>query len=127
MMAKVKNKTGKALTAHKSKLPANWREELAKDAREESENVPTGAGNKLTLKKSGQFSYQGADLGDSFECVVLNHVVAKQWFEGEYDEDNPGPPSCFALKANMKNIAPHANSPNKQSDVCDGCPHNEWG
>lgn len=124
--SKKKTSRSKAVGKVKSALPANWRDQLREDAAEESERTPTGTGNRITLKRNGQFSYQGADLGDSIDLVIVDHVVAKQYFASDYDEDNPVPPDCFALKPNEKNIAPHPDSPDIQADVCADCWANDW-
>ena len=107
---RAKKKT-KSVAKRKSTLPADWKKQLLADAAEESERTPAGVGNKIILKRNGQFSFQGADLGGSITCVIVDHVVVKKYFDTDYDEDNPSPPACFALKANEKNIAPHPDSP----------------
>lgn len=124
--SKKKTSRSKAVVKSVSKLPANWKEQLREDAAEESERTPMGTGNRLTLKRNGQFSFQGADIGESIECVIVDHVVVKQYFDTDYDEDNPSPPACFALKPNSKNIAPHDNSPDRQAETCEECWANEW-
>ena len=121
-----KKKTGKSVAVRKSTLPANWRDQLREDAAEESERTPVGSGNRVTLKRSGQFSFQGADLGDSIDVVIVDHVVAKLYFDTDYDEDNPTPPACFALKPNAANIAPHPDAPDQQAEVCADCWAKEW-
>lgn len=124
--AKKKTSRSKAVGKVKSSLPANWKEQVREDAAEESERTPTGSGNKIVLKKNGQFSFQGADLGDSIDVVIVDHVALKTWYDTEYDEDNPGPPACFAIKPSAKNIAPHPDSPIMQAETCEECWANEW-
>lgn len=123
---KKKTSKSKAVVPRKSTLPANWRDQLHDDAEEEAERTPTGSGNRITLKRSGQFSYQGADLGDTIDIVVVDHVVSKLYFDTDYDEDNPSPPACFALKPNAKNIAPHEAAPDPQAETCEDCWANDW-
>lgn len=123
---KKKTSKSKAVATRKSTLPANWRDQLRDDAEEEAERTPTGSGNRITLKRSGQFSYQGADLGDSIDIVIVDHVVSKLYFDTDYDEDNPSPPACFALKPNAKNIAPHEGAPDPQAEACEDCWANDW-
>lgn len=114
------------MATRKSTLPSNWKEQLRQDAQEEAERTPAGSGNRITLKRNGQFSFQGADMGDSIDVVIVDHVVAKQYFDSDYDEDNPVPPACFALKPSEKNIAPHDDAPDPQAEVCSDCWANEW-
>lgn len=124
--AKKKTSRSKAVGKVKSGLPTNWKEQMREDAAEESERTPTGSGNKITLRKNGQFNFQGADLGDSIDVIIVDHVALKTWYDTEYDEDNPGPPACFALKPSAKNIAPHPDSPIIQAEACADCWANEW-
>lgn len=124
--SKKKTSRSKSVAKAKSNLPTNWRDQLREDAEEESERTPTGSGNRITLKRNGQFSYQGADLGDTIDLVVVDHVVSKLYFDTDYDEDNPSPPACFALKPNAKNIAPHEDAPDAQAETCEECWANEW-
>lgn len=124
--SKKKTSRSKAVGKVKSALPANWKDQLREDAAEEAERTPTGTGNRITLKRNGQFNYQGADLGDSIDLVIVDHIIVKQYFAGDYDEDNPGPPNCFALKPDAKNIAPHPDAPDIQSEICSDCWANEW-
>lgn len=123
---KKKTSKSKAVATRKSTLPANWRDQLRDDAEEEAERTPAGSGNRITLKRSGQFSYQGADLGESIDLVIVDHVVAKLYYDTDYDEDNPSPPACFALKPKATNIAPHEDAPDAQAETCEDCWANEW-
>lgn len=125
-MSKKKTSKSKAVGKVKSGLPANWKDQLRKDAQEESERTPVGSGNRISLKRNGQFSFQGADLGDSIDVVIVDHVVAKQYFDVDYDEDNPVPPACFALKPNDRDIAPHTDVKEPQAETCAECWANEW-
>lgn len=122
-------RTGKSIVvgSRGGKLPANWREELAKEAQEEAERTPAGSGNTIQLKKNGTFSFQGANLGESFNGVIVEHNFVNKWFDSVFDEQNPSPPACFALSMNGKDMVPHPDSPNKQSEDCDSCWANEWG
>jgi len=126
---KAKKKTSRSKAVAKSKvgLPANWKEQLREDAAEEAERTPAGTGNRISLKRNGQFSFQGADIGDSIDCIIVDHVAMKTYYDEDYDEDNPVPPACFALKPSAKNIAPHPDSPDVQAETCAECWANEWG
>jgi hypothetical protein len=121
-----KKARGKAVTTTKSKLPANWREQMRQDAAEEDDRVPVGAGSKITLNKRGQFVFQGADIGEEIKVIIVDHSFAKKYFDSPYDENNPSPPACFALKLKPDNIAPHDTSPDKQAKICDECWANKF-
>lgn len=124
--ASKKKKTSRAVARPGVGLPANWKEQLREDAQEEAERTPAGSGNRISLRSSGQFNFQGADIGDSIDVIIVDHVALKTYYDEEYDEDNPTPPACFALKPNVKNIAPHPDAPEKQSEACADCWANEW-
>lgn len=122
-----KTSRSKAVAKPTAGLPANWKEQLREDAQEEAERTPAGTGNRISLKRNGQFSFQGADIGDSIDVIIVDHVAMKTYYDEDYDEDNPVPPACFALKPNAKNIAPHDDSPDVQAETCAECWANEWG
>jgi len=121
-----KKAAGKSVAVRKSTLPADWKSQLRKDAAEESERTPVGSGNRISLKRNGQFAFQGAEIGDSVDLVIVDHVVSKTYYEEAYDEDNPTPPTCFALKPNSTNIAPHEDIKDAQAETCAECWANEW-
>jgi hypothetical protein len=126
-VTKKKTSRSKAIAKPGGGLPADWKKQLAADAQEEAERTPAGSGNRISLKRNGQFSFQGADIGDSIDVIIVDHVAMKTYYDEDYDEDNPVPPACFALKPNAKNIAPHADSPEAQAETCAECWANEWG
>lgn len=105
---------------------ANWKEELRGAAKEESDRTPAGSGNKISLRKNGQFRHQGADIGEEIVVVVLDHVFTKTWYDRDFDEDNPSPPACYAVSATGKDMAPVDTSPIKQNEICENCWANEW-
>jgi len=123
---KTKKSRSKAVARPRAGLPTNWKEQLREDAKEEAERTPAGSGNRIALRKNGQFSFQGADIGDSIDVIIVDHVALKTYYDEDYDEDNPVPPVCFALKPSAKNIVPHADAPDKQAETCAECWANEW-
>lgn len=127
-MAFKKQETNGKQVAKKKKvgLPADWKKELAEAAREEDARVPVGSGNKISLRKNGQFRHQGADIGEELVVVVLDHVLTKTWYDRDFDEDNPSPPACYAVSVTGKDMAPVDQSPRKQNEICDKCWANEW-
>lgn len=122
-----KKKTSKAVAKRKTTAITNWRDELAKRAKEESEVIPAGTGNTISLGRNGQFKFQGGDLGDEMDVIIVGHVFAYKYYDTPYDADNPSPPACFALGKRMDTMAPDDSSPDKQAEVCEDCWANEWG
>ncbi len=123
---KAKKKAGKAVARRKSTAVGSWRAEMAKRAKTERQRQPKGTGNTISLRRNGQFRYQGSDIGTEMDVVIAGHVFANKYFDTDYDEDNITPPACMALGTVLDTMAPDDTSPDKQSEVCDGCWANEW-
>lgn len=122
-----KQAPGKAVAKKKAAgLPANWKKELAEAARQEGDRTPAGSGNKISLRKNGQFRHQGADIGEEITVVVLDHVFTNTYYDRDFDEDNPSPPACYAVSVSGKDMAPVEASPGRQHPICEGCWANEW-
>ena len=121
-----KKAPGKAVATRKTTAVANWRDELAKRAQAESEHIPAGTGNTISLGRNGQFKFQGGDLGDEMDIVIVAHIFTNKYFDTPYDADNPTPPACFAIGTVQENLAPHDSSPDKQAEACADCWANEW-
>lgn len=134
---KTSKKSSKKKSAKRSKAVAkksstgtalvSYREQLAALAEQESDRALSigGGTNSIRLSK-GKFRYRGEDLGETLDFVCVDFVKCRNYFDEEYDEDNPTPPACFALSPSGKNMVPHGTSPKKQGDDCDGCWANEF-
>ncbi len=122
-----RKKAGTGVARRRSGAVTDWKAELIKEAEEEAEVTPLGSGNVISLRRNGQFRFQGTDIGDELEVVVTGHILNNKWYDSEYDEDNITPPACFALGVKVNTMAPHDTSPNKQNEICEGCWANEWG
>jgi hypothetical protein len=106
-----------------------WDAELAKFASASAATVDSiGSGGNFISFKGGKITYKGGEIpGNKMEVVVLEHVLERNWFAGRYDPANPAPPSCYAFGREKDGMAPDENSSDIQNDVCETCPHNEWG
>src|SRR5690606_4328302 len=63
----------------------------------------------------------------SIRGVIVDFLTENKYYDRPYNKNSPTPPACFAIGANLDSMAPHEKSPVPQSDVCKGCPQNEWG
>ena len=63
----------------------------------------------------------------SIRGVIVDFLTENKYYDRPYNKNNPTPPACFAIGANLDSMAPHEKSPVPQSEVCKGCPQNEWG
>jgi hypothetical protein len=121
----------KALAVQKPKGKAlgkvgDYRQEMAKYAKEDSARLPSGAGNYISIRGKN-FTYQGAALDDPLKVVVIDYGFENALYEGKWDPENPSPPVCFAMSKTNDDLSPHEDSPKPQSDHCKECPHNQFG
>lgn len=112
---------GKAVAKRGKTDVVNWKEELAKEAREESARVPVGQGNQIKLDKKLKFILGGADLGSEVNVIIVGHVKVHAYYDTPFDEDNITAPACYAVSDTGENMAPLDESPKKQSEICDEC------
>lgn len=86
-------------------------------------NKPVG--NTIGIRNS-KFSYKGDVIGRSMVSVIVDFVHSQTWYLEKFDPENPSPPSCHALSVSGDEMQPFNESPEKQSDWCDGCPLDAW-
>lgn len=86
----------------------------------------TGAAIRVTQDKQFKFP-DGTATPGPFQGVVVDFVATRDYYKGAFNKDNPEPPACFAISPQPKGMVPSDRSPEKQSDSCESCPHNQWG
>lgn len=96
------------------------------DMLEQGENRVRGVSNSLTVS-AGQFMFQGNELGDELDVVVLDFRYLNRWYDGVYDSDNPSSPDCYAVSMFEKDLIPAPNAMAAQADSCEVCELNQWG
>lgn len=128
-MAKAKTPAKRQTTA-----VTNWEDELAQQAEiAAAAQRASGGGGKFFSMKAGQLSFDGnAFPGNQTAVVVLAYALENSYYDGPYDPDRPASPKCFAFGLNERELEPHEAVDQddyfeRQSDICDGCPRNEWG
>jgi len=133
-MAAAKKKVAKKKVA-KKKAPAktsqskeltDWKAQLAQYTAEQADRPGGGGGNVITCR-NGEFKFQGSDLGDAINVVVLDYAYVNRWYDRVFDPENMTPPACIAISMDGRNMAPLDNSPDKQADACADCWANEFG
>ena len=113
-------------------------EELAKEASKDTARSKArgggtlgGPGDKISVKDKrfslGDTLLDKETKGRSFSGVLLNFCFANEYYEGKYDKNKPAGAVCWALSEDGEDMEPHKNSADKQNDVCEDCPMNEWG
>lgn len=68
----------------------------------------------------------GTKTDGALELVIIDFVVAHNYYENDFNKDEIVPPGCFAIGTNPKQMFPSPNVPNKQYDNCQECPMNAW-
>ena len=76
-------------------------------------------------------------LDNKLQIVVVHHVKEHQYYEGDFDEDNPSSPVCFAFADAEGTMFAHPLSTKPQNPMeyedgitrspCDSCPQARWG
>jgi len=103
-----------------------WEMELAQQAKDEVAKEATGM--PRVTHKSGVLRIDGKEVTDNkLKCVIVDYVFSKAYYEEEYDPEMTQTPVCYAFGREEKGMAPHANAPKKQHEICTGCPHNVFG
>jgi len=106
---------------------ATLRDNLKTALETASKSLPQTGGRTISLKGKRFTLPNGASTSDPIKIVILDYRNVNRDYEATYDPKNPVPPRCFAINMDASAMAPHAEAPDPQSDMCEGCPQNEWG
>lgn len=116
----------------------DWEKEMEAQAKVAAGVVANIGGNVPRFSiKAGVLSIDDQAVpGNHMACVILDGVLENTFYEGDYDSENPSPPTCFALGRDDKAMAPHAvvfEKGQQQHDICGNersgncCPMNKFG
>lgn len=112
-------------------LPANWDEELARQAQVAAGMENSTATGQFFSLKGGTLSWNDAPLpNNQMAVIIVDSILENVFYEGRYDPDTPQAPSCFAFGRDDKEMKPHElvfENNSNQHDFCSGCEMNEWG
>lgn len=126
--ATTKTSTAVALKKPASTAIANIQDLLRKQAEANASRVSPGGGKSIRIGQDKTFTLpDGTKTRDPLQLVVVDFVSRNEFYTGSYNKDEISPPACFAIHPEPKLLAPSDNSPEKQNDVCAGCPQNEFG
>lgn len=105
-----------------------WDEELAKLAEETVNQVVSKGGGSFFSLRGGQLAYGGSPVPENkMICVIVDSVLENTYYEGDFDPDEPGPPSCYAFGRDESTMAPHEQAASPQAPSCAECQWNQWG
>lgn len=117
-----------ATATSRSKSIANLDQELANEVAALKNQIGQPSGNKITINASGTFTLpEGTDIGDEFQCVVIDFISRNQFYDMPYNRDVQTAPACYAIGRNITELAPEGDSPSPQADNCATCPLNQFG
>jgi hypothetical protein len=112
---------------------ANWDEELARQADVAAGMEANVGGGQFFSAKGGVLQFDGSPLpGNQAAVVIVDTILENVYYECSYNPDSPQAPTCFAFGREDNEMEPHASvdtTPEfeRQSDVCHGCPMNDFG
>jgi hypothetical protein len=108
-----------------------WEEELAKKAQVASGMVAGLGGSKYISTRGGVLSVNNSPIpGNRMAVVVIDSMLENAYYEGDFDPDEPKPPTCYAFGRDVATMAPHEKvvaAGAQESDACKNCPKNQWG
>lgn len=106
-----------------------WEIELAEKAKAAVANETVGL--QRIEHKNNQLIIDGKPVqGNKLRLIILAYNFAKSYFDKAYTPGQADTPACYAFarpEAGDKGMAPMPQSREKQSEQCDGCPHNRFG
>lgn len=114
----------------------NWQEEMAKQAKEASQQEAV-TGSSISLR-AGMLSYGGQPVPENkLRVIIIGYALERTLYEGAFDPNNIRSPVCFALAKPQWNdtakewwfgdVAPMPQAPKPQHATCNGCPWDKWG
>lgn len=111
----------------KNTLPANWEEEMERDAVNTAAAEAKVATGIFFNTRGGQLTYQGNPMqNNTMDVVILASLFERRYYEGKFDPDQLTSPKCYSFSEDGEDMAPHEESHEKQHAVCKGCWANEW-
>lgn len=117
-----------ASTHGSSKALSTLDQELSESAVALKGAIGAPAGKAIKVKPTGNFiTPDGMDLGNEFQCVVVDFVSKNYFYSGPYIEGNPSPPDCYAAGRVIADMKPDPESPNVQAEACKICSLNQFG
>jgi hypothetical protein len=124
--------TGTAVAPRKSTIPANWEAQMKADAEKGRQREATVGVSRMLKTRGGILQYMDQPVpGNKLQAVVLAVGLENAFYEGDFDENNPRSPVCFAYAGGEPGeeaaMVPHADSPKKQHANCKDCPQNKFG
>lgn len=109
----------------------NWEEQLAADAALSAKMEESTATGSFFGTKSGVLTWNDSPVeNNQMATVIVGSILENVSYDGEFDIDNPQPPTCFAFGHDEADMKPHATvvaAGQAVHETCSGCPRNAFG
>src|SRR4029077_7888311 len=87
---------------------ANWEQELEQQAQVAAGMAASTGDAQFFSVRAGQLSFGGMPLpGNQMGVVILDAILENVYYEGEFNPDEPAPPTCFAFARDAALLTPH--------------------
>jgi len=60
-------------------------------------------------------------------CIIVDYVNKNMYYKEAYVEGEFAEPDCYAVGREIKLLRPSENAQDPQNEVCEDCPHNQFG
>lgn len=107
-------------------LPEDMVDRFAGYAKKHAATAKAAGGWPTISTRGGKFKYQGEELGDRLEVVILDAIYLNEFYEGEFDPQNLSSPTCFALGYDEDDLAPPDDLEGRQVKEGEGCADCDW-
>lgn len=108
-----------------------WEKEMEEQAAIAAGMASSAGGAQFFSVRAGQLTLDGMPIpGNQMGVVIVDWVLENVYYEGDFNADNPQPPTCFAFGRDAATMRPHDDvfeADQAQHETCRGCPQNEWG
>lgn len=110
---------------------ANWEEEMEAQAKAAAAQEANTGGGSFFSTRAGVLAFGGQAMpNNEMTVLVADGILENTWYAGEFDSDNPSPPTCYAFGRDEADMAPHltiVQAGTAQSKLCKDCEKNTWG
>jgi hypothetical protein len=108
-----------------------WEEEMKAAAIAAAEAEKNTGGGQFFSLQSGQLALGGTQMKNNrMAVIILDSMFENIFYEGQFDVQNPTPPTCFAFDHAEEDLKPHKvvfELGQEQNPQCKGCPQNVYG
>ena len=91
------------------------------------EKLGAPSGNKIKVTQAKSFELTDGSEVESLDLVIVDFISRNEYYEGAYNPKEITPPVCVAIHPIPTEMAPAAESPDKQCETCAACPMNQFG